>query len=483
MPRLDQRYAAAAALCCAAIAARLIVGAHIIDDAYITMRYSRNLSASGAMSYNPPDAVLGTSTPLWTWILAAGDAAGLAPERAAVAIATLADVGSIALILSSPAAGTFAALVSAATIAAWPAYVMYAVSGMETSLYVLTVVGFVSAMSRRRVPAAAGWASLAALCRPDGALLVVLGSAWSFAAYSRPAGLRFLSLAAVFCAPWAAFSFARFGSIVPASVSAKAAAADPWVLSLQNLQTYFLHGTYGGLTLLAAAGLVVLTRNAVRDSFFLLWSVWAVTYVAAMTAANGFTHFPWYFVPLLPIYTGLAAIAVERVVASVWTTADARWRHVDAAGRHWDTGLARSIAGVALTAALLTRMPALRGYVEDAAAGREKLYASIAAELASVDARCTVAATEIGAIGYHYPGRVLDLVGLVSPEVVGRPVGDVLAESRARWVVTYDTHFDRAVATSDRFSSVFARRSTVRVGDRRSLEVYERRDPQDCGAR
>ena len=483
MPRLDQRHAAIVALSAAAIAARLIVGAHIIDDAYITMRYSRNLSASGAMSYNPPDAVLGTSTPLWTWILAAGDAAGIAPERAAVAIATLADVGSIALILSSPAAGTLAAVVSAATIAAWPAYVMYAVSGMETSLYVLTVVGFVSAMSRRRVPAAAGWAALAALCRPDGALLVVLGCAWSFAAVSRVAALRFVTLAALFCAPWAAFAYARFGSIVPSSVSAKAAAADPWLLSVQNLQAYFLHGTYAALTLLAVAGFAVLTRNAARDSFFFLWSVWALAYVAAMTAANGFTHFPWYFVPLLPIYTACAAVAVERGVSWLRAALDRRWRVADARARRWDSALARSVAGAAITAALLTRMPALRAYVEETAAGREKLYASIASELASVDARCTVAATEIGAIGYHYPGRVLDLVGLVSPEVVGRPVSDVLAESRARWLVTYDTHFDRAVASSDRFSSLFARRSTVRVGESRALEVYERRNPHDCGVR
>jgi hypothetical protein len=483
MRRLDQRHAAIAVLCGAAIAARLIVGAHIIDDAYITMRYSRNLSASGAMSYNPPDAVLGTSTPLWTWILAAGDAAGIAPERGAVAIATLADMTSIALILSSPAAGTFAALVSAATIAAWPAYVMYAVSGMETSLYVLTVVGFVSAMSRRRILPAAGWASLAALCRPDGALLVVLGSAWSFAAYSRAAGLRFFSLAAAFCAPWAAFAFVRFGSIVPTSVSAKAAAADPWLLSVQNLQAYFLQGPYAALTILAFAGFVVLMRTAARDSFFFLWSVWAVAYVVAMTAANGFTHFPWYFVPLLPIYTGSAAIAIERASSWLRSAVDRHGRHVNAGARHWDTALARGVAGIVLTAALLTRMTALKGYVEETAVGREKLYASVATELASVDARCTVAATEIGAIGYHYPGRVLDLVGLVSPEVIGRPVGEVLEESRARWLVTYDTHFDRAVATSDRFSRLFARRSTVRVGDSRSLEVYERRNPQDCGAR
>ena len=44
--------------------------------------------------------------------------------------------------MTSPAGSTLGAIVSAATIAAWPAYVTYAVSGMETSLYVLIIVKF-----------------------------------------------------------------------------------------------------------------------------------------------------------------------------------------------------------------------------------------------------------------------------------------------------------------------------------------------------
>lgn len=120
-------------------------------------------------------------------------------------------------------------------------------------------------------------------------------------------------------------------------------------------------------------------------------------------------------------------------------------------------------------------------YLETTAAGREKLYATVAAELAALDAHCTVAATEIGTIGYYYPGRVLDLVGLVSPEVIGRPVDTVLVESGARWLVTYDTHFDRIAAQSELFSNLYERRRIVPVGDTRALEIYERRTRAGCG--
>jgi hypothetical protein len=464
----DARHLAAVILCLAAVAARTIVGPHITDDAFITMRYSRNLSASGAMSYNPPDAVLGTSTPLWTWVLAAGEIAGARPETTAVAAATLADVASILVILTSPAGSTLAALAAAATIAVWPAYIAYAVSGMETSLYVLTVVSFVAAVSRRKPTLAAAAAAMGVLCRPDGALLVALGVLWTFRSLSPRDALKFLAAVLLLCAPWVVYALWRFGSVVPSSVTAKAAAADPWFLSLQNVSAYFLHGPYLAITALSLAGFAVVHSAPV---FWRVWALWAWGYLAGMTATNAFTHFPWYFVPLLPVYIGSAALAFETLA-----------RRFAAAVRLLDRAAVRTALAATAAAVLLTRMPPLKAYLDEGAAGREVLYASVASELAAIDARCTVAATEIGTIGYHYPGRVLDLVGLVSPEVLGRPVDTVLVESRARWLVTYDTHFDRRVAGSEPFGRLFERRSAVQVGTGRTLEVYERRNPAACSA-
>ena len=466
----DRHRAPMLILSATAVAARLIVGEHITDDAYITMRYSRNLSSLGAMSYNPPDAVLGTSTPLWTWILAAGELAGVRPSTTAIGASAAADVGSIVLIMTSPVAGSLGALAASAAIAAWPAYVAYAVSGMETSLYVLTVVAFVAALTRKSgaVWPAAVAASAAALCRPDGALLVVLGGGWLLATVSAAAAARFVAICALLCAPWALYATARFGSFVPMSVHAKAAAGDPWFLSLVNVKSYFFHGGYAALSVAAIAGFVAIARHG--QAFWRVWSLWAWSYLGAMTAANGFTHFPWYFVPLLPIYVGAAAVAFEEAASRVAPAA----RHLSGAG-------ARTAAAGVIGAVLLARMPALETHLNAGAAGREALYARVAAQLAAIDAGCTVAATEIGTIGYYYPGRVLDLVGLVSPEAVGRPAETVLAESRARWLVTYDTHFPRDVARAEPFRNLFERTSTVRVGDARSLEVYERRGTVRCG--
>jgi hypothetical protein len=462
----DARLAPIVVLSFVAIAARVLVGVHITDDAYITMRYSRNLLDTGLMSYNPPDPVLGTSTPLWTWILSLAGAMRLPMEGASVGVATAADIGSIVLILTSPVGATTAALVSAATIAAWPAYVIYAVSGMETSLYVLTIVAAVTTLSRGQTIAGAAAAALAALCRPDGAMLVLLGFAWTLVTQSRLAATKFVVVATLILAPWIAYAVWRFGSVVPSSVVAKAAADDPWMLSFQNLNAYFLHGPNLPVTLLALIGSLAIIK---APPLWQLFTVWAWTYVVAMTARNAFTHFPWYFVPLLPVYTGLAARPLELIAARIESLAVVVHKPV-----------AQTALAALLGIALLSRMTPLRVYLDGNAAGRERLYASVASALARVDPACTVAATEIGTIGYHYPGRVLDLVGLVSPEVLGRSADGVLSQSRARWLITYDTHFDRAIALGQDFSALYERRSTVPVTAGRSLEVYERRDRSRC---
>lgn len=469
-----------AVLWAVAIAARLTVGPHIVDDAYITMRYSRNLAATGSLSYNPPDAVLGTSSPLWTSVLAVFAAAGVAPETAAVVLSSIADLASIAVIVTA-GGSTLMGAAAGVTIAARPAYVAYALSGMETSLYVLLVISFAAALSRRAVAVGAVIATLGALCRPDGALLAVVGCGWLAATRSRREALRFGALVTLLCTPWLLYAFFTFGSIVPASVAAKAAAEDPWFLSLQNLSAYFLRGVDAPLTVLAAAGaaLTVVAGHA----FWRLWTLWALAYVSAMTAANGFTHFPWYFVPILPVLTASGARAVEDAWRASSRIRGLLLRPFGPARLHatpW-----RPPANVALVAAvgvvLLSRMPVLRAELDEQTAGREALYAAVAIRLAGVDARCTVAATEIGAIGYHYPGRILDLVGLVSPEAVRRPAGAVLAEGAPRWLVTYDTHFDRRVASSEAFTAIYGPPQIVRVGHARQLEVYERRDRAGCG--
>ncbi len=59
-----------------ALAARLIPGPRVVDDAYITFRYARNLIEGQGLVYNPGELVLGTTTPLFALIMAGMGAIG-----------------------------------------------------------------------------------------------------------------------------------------------------------------------------------------------------------------------------------------------------------------------------------------------------------------------------------------------------------------------------------------------------------------------
>ena len=54
-----------------AVGAKLIPGARTIDDSFITYRYARNILAGDGFVYNPGEAVMGTTTPLYTLLMVA----------------------------------------------------------------------------------------------------------------------------------------------------------------------------------------------------------------------------------------------------------------------------------------------------------------------------------------------------------------------------------------------------------------------------
>src|SRR5260221_10437105 len=83
-----------------AIYARALPGPRTIDDAFITFRYSRNIVEGQGFVYNPGSRVLGTTTPLYTLLMAAISAItrGEDFQSYAIAVNALADAGTAALL-------------------------------------------------------------------------------------------------------------------------------------------------------------------------------------------------------------------------------------------------------------------------------------------------------------------------------------------------------------------------------------------------
>ena len=166
-----------ALLVAVALLARLLPGPRTIDDAFITFRYARNLLAGNGFVYNPGEAVLGTTTPLYTLLMAGlGVPWGVnAPfPWLALVVNALADAATCLLLvwLGKRIGARWAGWAAAAVWAVAPFSVTFVIGGLETSLYVLLLTGCAAAALAEKRVAAALLAALALLTRPDALILL-----------------------------------------------------------------------------------------------------------------------------------------------------------------------------------------------------------------------------------------------------------------------------------------------------------------------
>jgi hypothetical protein len=137
-----------AVLALAAFSVRLLPGLRIVDDAYITYRYALNIAHGHGFVYNPGEFVLGTTTPLYTLLLAVTGWLTKSDSYPTISIVfnALADTVGVVL-LYDLARRLFSHWLPATVIGLlWvvaPRSVTFAIGGMETSLFVT--------MDRKRV--------------------------------------------------------------------------------------------------------------------------------------------------------------------------------------------------------------------------------------------------------------------------------------------------------------------------------------------
>jgi hypothetical protein len=300
-----------------AIAARLLPGQRIVDDAYITFRYARNIIAGQGFVYNPGERVLGTTTPLYTLLLS-----GLALVTGsrdfptlAVMINALAGAGAVWLLyaLGKRFAGHWAPALAAALLwAVAPYSVTFAIGGMETDLTValLLAASYAYLVDRPRVMAV--FSALALLARPD--TVILLGLLWldlTLAKRRVPRQEGVITLALL--APWLIFSALYFGSPLTNSIAAKSITyrlppEAGFIRLLQHYATpFFEHeilpsmvvfGVFVVYCVLCAVGGLQAFRHDRRARPL---TIYPFAYFVVFAAANPLL-FRWYLSPPLPFY-------------------------------------------------------------------------------------------------------------------------------------------------------------------------------------
>jgi len=90
-----------------------------------------------------------------------------------------------------------------------------------------------------------------------------------------------------------------------------------------------------------------------------------------------------------------------------------------------------------------------------------------------------VAAREIGAFAYHYPGPILDLDGLVSPQVTGTSYYNALYSARPPWIMAYVDMLPEEVRDSSWFRREYRPLYALGTWEGRRATLFRRYPPAD----
>jgi hypothetical protein len=320
-----------------------------------------------------------------------------------------------------------------------PFSVTFAIGGLETSLYVLLLVATLAAYLSHRFRLTALLAALALLTRPDALILLLPLAADRLWSSLRAPGERLRwSEAAVFGLPtlsWIAYAWVTFGSPVPQSLTAKTQAyrlppEAALIRLMQHYATPFLeHLTFGigwigfgivlYLILFLVGGLAAL-RAQRRIWPFVLYPI---LYFIAYALANPLI-FRWYLTPPLPFFQLVILVGAQKALMDLWSQP---WFPLKQAMGEGARGWAYLAALLALVPALLSARdwtirpdhglnrpaPGMAWYA------LELQYREAAALLEPLLAPGSVlGASDVGVLGYYTSARILDTVGLNSPEVL-----------------------------------------------------------------
>ena len=408
-------------------ASRTLTG-YPLDDAWIHQTYARNWAETGQLAYVAGLPSAGSTAPSWTLLLSVAYRLHVDPQLWTLAL------GSVSLAISAwllsrladrllPGRPAVSWLAGLACVCEWH-LIWAAASGMETLLFIALALALID----RVWAGSPGWiigllSGLLILTRPEGLLLFVLALGVLHASRHRGRGAlgeigKAIFVFLIVLAPGVYFNLQAGGSIFPNTFYAKQSEYGEllstlpiWLNSIGNLLIAPLAG--GGLLLMPGVVMWVLkNRRDVRDRTCWLWwlpLVWAGAHVTvyALRLPVSYQH-GRYLLPVIPIVL-LYGVAGTALLID-WLKA----RSTRPAARVLRQGYV--IALVVLFALYIPIGAA--AYATDVAIIDDEMVAVAQWLDRNTPPGALIAAHDIGALGYFARRPILDLAGLISPEVI-----------------------------------------------------------------
>ncbi len=426
-----------------------------LDDAWIHFQFAQNIGQGYGFSFNRGEPTPGSTSPLWTLLLAGVGL--LQDDYLAPALA----LSALFFLMSLWLAYGFTNWVTGKV---WPAFLaglgvvltgrmLWAgLAGMETTAFAALSLAAIWAYSRW------GWRwfvallmGLASQLRPEGHALFALtlvDAAWVWWVEKRATEPGHLGLAirhfslplvvyALIATPYTLFSLATTGQPLPNTFYAKVGSQE--LFSWRTLwETMAWHGQDNVVSLiLAVIGLLPLWR---RSRLAVLWLVGLPLFTAVII---DFTwHHGRYTMPLIPLQMVAAATGAHWLVSKITARRQEPWR------RRLRIALPVLLIGLILLTGLtrLAYWAEMLGYNTREVQDIDVALGEWLAE--QTDAESLIAVDDIGAIAFLSGRRIVDMNGLVSPEVwpatraaEGLPrsqiLARILAESRPDYMAAF----------------------------------------------
>lgn len=417
-----------------------------LDDSYIHLQFARELAAGHGLSYNPGQLSTGSSSPLWTALLALGfliPGFGMLWPKVLGTLCLVAAVLGTQRLLARLGADLFFQRAGGFLVATTPWLLWSALSGMEVLLFadlilwtmVFAVEGEIADPERPGL-AAPLTAGLAALARPEGLLLAALVLACQAIRLQQPAAasdplpprlvlgrwggvLRSALLIALLIVPLIAFQYYVGGSPWPSSMAAKNVPDDS-ILPNTGYLTVALGVFWDGggiLLLFAGAGALLLCQraaqgltNALLPFFFLFGLPAAYSLRASAAAPPPVGNFGRYLFPLLPLLVVLALLGLEQALKP--------YRAGVLLGR-FRLPLRALALGLLVLLQTGQSVRGIQRYVQNVKnVADSDVAAARFLTAAKVPPDALIATQDIGAIKLLTPNPILDMVGIVTPEVI-----------------------------------------------------------------
>lgn len=441
-----------------------------LDDSWIHQTYARNVMLTGSWDYIPGTPSAGSTSPLYTVLLALGYGLRLPPLLwvnllGALALGGAAILGARLaewLFPQQRAVGWWTGL---AMLAAWH-LVWAAASGMETMLFGALCLAVIGLATREHQPTelaiqrfgrgvAFGMVSAALVAtRPEGILLLGLIAVTMLIERPQPTwrewwlwvgGAALGSITAIM--PYILLNVSLNGTILPTTFSAKQADNAP-LLQLgffTNLGKMLEPLMAGGQLFLIVGCIAAVWQWRRNRNSQLLWRLLPLAWTVALIVLYTVRLPAWYqhgryLMPAIPTFLVVGVGGVLLLVRG-------RQRHLIA------RVVSRSLAIATVLAFAIFFVLGAQAFAKDVQFIESDQVTAARWIKANVPTDQLLAARDIGAIGYFAPRPMLDIAGLISPEVIpiirdSKALFDLILARQVRFIVLLPAQYDDLVIPS-----------------------------------